>query len=306
MAKRKIIPALLQISVTTTADAEEAVVELLNGLFASPAAAYFNERTKVLRVSAYCEKQSEWTPAKRAAIAAGLRHICACGINPGRGTISQKRLPRENWAESWKRHFKPIEVGPALLLKPSWSKRRPRKGQAVIVLDPGLSFGTGHHATTGFCLAELVRCRRSGHAQSFLDIGTGSGILAIAAVKLGYAPVVAFDFDPESVRVAKENARNNRVQQRLDITQKDLTKLPPRSARKFDFICANLISPLLVAERERIVNRLGPGGVLVLAGILRREFAVVRKTYERMGLKFLAGRNEKEWRSGAFGWLKKV
>jgi ribosomal protein L11 methyltransferase len=83
----------------------------------------------------------------------------------------------------------------------------------VVILDPGLSFGTGQHPTTSFCLHEIARCRKNGHAaQSFLDIGTGSGILAIAAAKLGYQPVHAFDFDPESVRVARENARKNRVE----------------------------------------------------------------------------------------------
>lgn len=292
--------ALWQISVTTTLEAEDAVTALLDSLFATPASVYFNERTKVSRVSVYCEQRAEWNPARRAALAAGLRRLKACGINLGRGAITQKRLARENWAESWKRHFKPIEIGAALLLRPSWVKRQPKPGQAVIVLDPGLSFGTGHHATTGFCLAELVRCRKPGQRQSFLDIGTGSGILAIAAAKLGYQPVVAFDFDPESVRVAKANARQNRVSHRLTLGRRDLTKLPQASARKYDFICANLISPLLLAERERIVNRLRPGGALVLAGILKREFAVVRRAYEHAGLQFVAGRNEKEWRSGTF------
>ena len=140
-------------------------------------------------------------------------------------------MRREDWAESWKRHFKPIEIGDALLVKPSWSKRRPRKNQAVVILDPGLSFGTGQHPTTAFCLREIVRLKLAKergrlarefktrhHAdepsalQSFLDIGTGSGILAIAAAKLGYQPVHAFDFDAEAVRIARANARANRVQ----------------------------------------------------------------------------------------------
>ncbi len=150
-------------------------------------------------------------------------------------------MKREDWAESWKRHFKPIEIRvkarpsaarqsasqpPSLLVKPSWSRRRAAKNQAVVILDPGLSFGTGQHPTTAFCLHEIARCRQPGTAQSFLDIGTGSGILAIAAAKLGYAPVQAFDFDPESVRVAGDNARKNRVTGRLKLTRGDLAKLP--------------------------------------------------------------------------------
>ena len=127
------------------------------------------------------------------------------------------KVPPEDWAESWKRHFKPIEIGGDLLILPSWSKRKPKTGQAVVVLDPGLSFGTGQHATTSFCLNEIVKLRRSSKASelSLLDGGTGSGILAIAAAKLGYKPVEAFDFDPVSVRVARANATSNGVNRKV-------------------------------------------------------------------------------------------
>src|SRR5208337_4372949 len=124
------------------------------------------------------------------------------------------KVKREDWAESWKKHFKPLEIifrrdefhespkkenqfklgtrpsersAKSLLVKPSWSKKRPRKNQAVVILDPGLSFGTGQHPTTAFCLRELVRCGKIETRRSFLDIGTGSGILAIAARKLGFS-----------------------------------------------------------------------------------------------------------------------
>ncbi|HXE42587.1 MAG TPA: 50S ribosomal protein L11 methyltransferase, partial [Candidatus Baltobacteraceae bacterium] len=233
----------------------------------------------------------------------GLKRIAECGLNIGSGKISCQKVRREDWAESWKRHFKPIEIGSALLIKPSWIKRRPRKGQAVIVLDPGLSFGTGQHPTTSFCLHQLARhaTRNTQHiTRSFLDIGTGSGILAIAAAKLGYAPVDAFDFDPESVRIARENARKNGVLRKIYITRRDVTKLALHSAKKYDVICANLISTLLIAERTRILYRLKPDGVLVLAGILNSEFALVQRHFQRAGLRLIASQVEKEWRSGAF------
>jgi ribosomal protein L11 methyltransferase len=239
----------------------------------------------------------------------GLKRISACGLNIGSGKISYQKVRREDWAESWKRHFKPIEIGSALLIKPSWIKRQPRKGQAVIVLDPGLSFGTGQHPTTSFCLSQLA-LRRDATPRSqlstlnsqlaFLDIGTGSGILAIAAAKLGYSPVDAFDFDPESVRVARENAHKNRVLPKIHIARKDVTKLPLRSGKQYDLICANLISTLLMAESARILSRLKRSGVLVVAGILNSEFASVQRHYERAGLRLIASRVEKEWRSGAF------
>jgi ribosomal protein L11 methyltransferase len=136
-----------------------------------------------------------------------------------------------------------------------------------------------------------------------LDIGTGSGILAIAAAKLGYAPVRAFDFDPESVRVARANAKKNRVDGKILLTRGDITKQPLQPATQFDLVCANLISTLLIAERRRIVNRLKPGGVLVLAGILAAEFGEVESAFAKSKLKLHSRRVENEWCSGSFCFL---
>jgi ribosomal protein L11 methyltransferase len=291
---------LRQVSVITSHEAEDAVAALLEELSARPAAVYTDGETKITTVSVYCEKSSEWKAGKRAALVLGLKRIRASGLNIGRGRILVKRVAREDWAESWKRHFKPIEIGSTLLIKPGWIKRRPRRGLAVVVLDPGLSFGTGNHPTTEFCLRELAARRKTGRAQSFWDIGTGSGILAIAAVKLGYAPVRAIDFDPEAVRVARENADRNGVARQLRIARGDITTVPSRSSEKYDLICANLISTLLLDARKRIVNRLNPGGTLVLAGILKNEFAQIQKAYEQAGLKLVRSRARGEWQSGAF------
>ena len=138
--------------------------------------------------------------------------------------------------------------------------------------------------------------------RSFLDIGTGSGILAIAAVKLGYAPVHAFDLDPEAVRAARANSRTNGVQKKLRITRGDVARLPIRPARQYDLICANLISTLLVAQRRRIVNRLRAGGILILAGILKQEFSRVRRSFAELGLKLAVKETRNEWCSGSFGF----
>jgi ribosomal protein L11 methyltransferase len=172
----------------------------------------------------------------------------------------------------------------------------------VIVLDPGLSFGTGRHPTTAFCLRQLVASRRPGKAQSCLDIGTGSGLLAIAAAKLGYAPVDAFDFDPQAISVARANARRNRVSAKVRFRRQDLTRRPCRSAQKYDLVCANLVSNLLLSEMKRILARLRQDGVLVVAGILRGEFAAVQRAFAAAGLRLMASRAEDEWRSGAFAW----
>ena len=296
----KTAKSLWRVSVVTTPEAEDAVSELLCAVLGQPASSYFNLETGVNTVTVYCEPRPAFFPAAREIILAGLRQIKNCGLKIGPGKVILLKVRREDWTESWKRHFKPIEIGDVLLVKPSWSKKPPRKNQAVVILDPGLSFGTGQHPTTAFCLRALVRHRIIGAGQSFLDMGTGSGILAIAAAKLGYSPVYAFDFDPEAVRVARANAHVNGVHKQLWIACRDVTKLPMHPARQYDLICANLISTLLIAGRRRIVAQLRRGGTLVLAGILKSEFSQMQKIYAELGLKLAAKKNENEWCSGSF------
>jgi ribosomal protein L11 methyltransferase len=300
---------LWRISVATTIEAEEAVMELLGAILNQTASSHFNVETQVNVVSVFGSQKIVLAGNVAKEISTGLKRIKNCSLNVGAGKIKIAKVRREDWAESWKRHFKAIEIGDTLLVKPSWIKRKPHKNQAVVILDPGLSFGTGQHATTSFCLHQIVaavcdrRNRRSqsdATAKSFLDIGTGSGILAIAAVKLGYKPVRAFDFDPEAVRVARANARVNHVGQKIKITQDDVTKLSAHAKQKHDLVCANLISNLLIAERGKIAAQLNRGGTLVLAGILKAEFSLVQTMFEDLGMKLIASRSEKEWRSGSF------
>jgi ribosomal protein L11 methyltransferase len=298
---------LWRASIATTPEAEDAVAEILGAALGRAAVSWCDAETRLSLVTAYCEDRPAVEVRKM--IAAGLERIRTCGLKIGSGKMTIAKVRREDWAESWKRHFRPIEIGDALLVKPSWSKHRPRNNQAVVVLDPGLSFGTGQHPTTEFCLREIVsavcnrRNRRSQSAattKSFLDIGTGSGILAIAAAMLGCRPVHAFDFDAEAIRVARANARANRIQTKLKIGSGDVAKLPLRPAQKYDLICANLISDLLIAGRRRIAAQLNPGGILVLAGILKSEFHQVQSAFEKLGLHLVRSRSRKEWRSGSF------
>jgi ribosomal protein L11 methyltransferase len=315
---------LQRISVTTTPEAEDAVAEMLGGTLGLPATTYSDNETGLSTVAVYLQKKLGSPRNLRMKISAGLRRIKSCGLKIGPGKLVIAKVQREDWAESWKRHFQPIEIfararhsahapsPDSLLIKPSWSRRKARKGQAVVVLDPGLSFGTGQHPTTEFCLGEIVAAvgdRRIGRSPSaattlsMLDLGTGSGILAIAAAKLGYSPVRAMDFDPEAIRVARANARANRVQEKLKIRQGDVARLPLRprqQGQRYDLVCANLISDLLIAERRRIAAQLNRAGTLVLAGILKSEFAKVQRAFEALGLKLASSRTEKEWRSGSF------
>ena len=291
---------LWRLSITTSAEAEEAVAELFGQVLNEPFCSYTDVRTGRATVTAYLKNRKAWTRARREMLRAALDQVRTCGLGVGAGRVRLTRIRWEDWSNSWKRHFRPIEIGRRLLVQPTWSRRRARRGQAVVWLDPGLSFGTGHHPTTAYCLRQLVARRAPGTPQSFLDLGTGSGILAIAAAKLGYGPIDALDLDPDALRIARNNSRRNSVARQLRFLQRSVGKLSVRSGRRYAVICANLSTELLLRERRRIVASLRHDGVLVLAGILEREFAHVRRAYESAGLRLIATRREREWRSGTF------
>jgi len=293
---------LRQISIGTNALAEEAVTELLEHELGQTPSAYQDARTGAVTVSVYCQLEDGEVAGMKRQLRGALTELGEDGVDPAPGQVRIRRVPAQDWSESWKRHFRPIDLGRALLVKPTWSTRQPRPGQALLVLDPGMSFGTGQHATTHFCLEQLVACRRAGEAQSLLDAGMGSGILALAGAKLGYGPVQAFDFDPDCVRIATENAALNGLAAEVKPFAADVTRLPRRSAEKFAVVCANLIYDLLIAERDRLLARLAPGGDLVLAGILTTQFPQVQAAFEAGGLRLAAAKTRKEWRSGRFRW----
>ena len=294
---------LLKVSVTVPVEAEEPVAALLERLFGQTPALYTDEETLLTEASVFLEAARQFNARRRARLCRALERLHAAGGLLRLARVRLRRVPRRNWAEAWKRHFRPLEIASRLLVLPAWSRRRPRPGQVEVRLDPGLSFGTGQHPTTAFCLEQIVRLvpgPRGGPPRSLLDIGTGSGVLALAAAKLGYAPVEAFDFDPAAVRAARANAALNDVADRVRFSRRDLRRLPPRPDRQFDVVCANLLADLLLAARDRLTARVAPGGTLVLAGILAAEFCGVRAAFAAAGWRVVRARTTGEWRSGAF------
>ena len=289
---------IVSVWVLTTPAAEGAVGALLESIFGTPASVWSEDRSNEAKVTVYLERDSV-ASGEEASLGQGLEILRAAGVDVGAGNWAVERVKREDWSESWKKHFSPIEVGDRLLVKPEWEEIEPKLGQAVVILNPGMSFGTGHHATTLFCLKQLTECMPDGGGKSLLDAGTGSGILAISAAKLGYAPVEAWDFDPVAVSVARRNAEQNGLGQTLAFEDRDLTKMPP-GGRQFDVVCANLMSELLVAERSKLTSWLAPTGRLVLAGVLLEQFAQVEEAFCGLGMELVAAESLDEWRSGAF------
>ena len=206
-------------------------------------------------------------------------------------------LQKSEWADAWKRYFKPIEISERLLVRPSWLDDAPKPDQKVLEINPGMSFGTGQHATTLFCLKQIDK--QAGGNKSLLDAGWGSGILAIAGALLDYGHIDAFDFDPDAVEVAKENIALNNLSGRIVPQIGNAADWQGR-AEKYDVVCANILGHLLISFRFNIVNWVAPGGTLVLAGILERDFDNVSAAYAELGFTEIERFTDREWTGGVF------
>lgn len=207
--------------------------------------------------------------------------------------VSLEELPVQDWATDWKKQFRPQRRGRVFVVAP-WmgAAEHPTPAGCVrLVLEPGLAFGTGDHQTTGLCLEEVDLYLQSHPAASVLDVGTGSGILAIAARQLGAGPTVATDNDPIALRVALENAEVNRVV--LDVR----ADLPPRAT--FDLVVANILANTLIDLASQLGAAVAPGGRLVLSGILIDQADEVEAAY-RAGLDPKPRRTEDNWVCSVF------
>jgi ribosomal protein L11 methyltransferase len=172
---------------------------------------------------------------------------------------------QEDWAENWKQHFSAVRIGSRLVVKPSWESFSAKEGDAVITLDPGMAFGTGTHGTTRLCLEALARrFDEVPPPKQVLDVGTGSGILAIAAAALGARRVVACDIDREACRTARENTRLNEVEEQLEITDRPLEEIEGT----FQMVLANILAEENIRLASQLVEKLAVDGLLILSGIL--------------------------------------
>ncbi|MBE6379976.1 MAG: methyltransferase domain-containing protein [Lentisphaerae bacterium] len=213
--------------------------------------------------------------------------------------VEEFELAREEWSEVWKKYFHIIHIADNLVIRPSWLKYTPQPGQAVVNIDPGMSFGTGQHATTAYCLKVLAQNAQKQEYKSVLDAGCGSGILAIAAKLLGYAPVTAYDYDPDCVSVTLENMQcNDLTTQDIDLFAADATTYA--APQEFDLACVNILSPILCAHAPRIISWVRKDGLLALAGILSQDFDNLSEIFTAAGAVELDRFTEKEWTSGLF------
>lgn len=200
--------------------------------------------------------------------------------------------PDTDWAQSWKQHFSSFEIGRRLIVHPSWEEPEVEADQVAIEIDPGMAFGTGTHATTRLCLeaiAEVVD--QPTRSLRMIDVGTGSGILAIGAAALGCVRVVGTDIDALACDVARSNVIRNGLQGRVEITSKPLKDID----EYFDLVVANILAEENIRLKDDLLRRLVPGGWLVLSGILKEKEALVSAAFKTDGLEQYPSRFNEDW-----------
>ncbi|MEJ7763675.1 MAG: 50S ribosomal protein L11 methyltransferase [Thermomicrobiales bacterium] len=198
----------------------------------------------------------------------------------------------EDWANAWKDHFVPVRVGQRVVVRPPWREWERRGDDVVVELDPGMAFGTGTHPTTRLCMMALERAVRDG--DRVFDVGTGTGILAIAAALLAEVTVDAVDIEPVSVRSARENVTRNGVEGRVTI-ELGSAELDGPFPGPYDVVLANIIARILIEIRVGLVSRVAPGGSLLLSGIIEDKEDDVVAAFGASGLVLEERTTEEDW-----------
>jgi ribosomal protein L11 methyltransferase len=232
------------------------------------------------------------TEAAVASVSDALGHLQAFGLRPI-GDLRTRIVQESDWASAWKDHFPILRVGKRLVIRPSWRRHHRRPDDVVLTLDPGMAFGTGLHPTTRLCLAAVEDLAGQGRLTGarVLDVGCGSGILAIAAVKLGGTSALGVDTDPIAIEATLANARRNRIGSRVRASLGSL----PSGVAPFDVVLANLIAGLLVPLAPALRDELGPAGRLLASGIFIDREGDVRDAFGAAGLDILDRTSEGDW-----------
>lgn len=196
-------------------------------------------------------------------------------IDVGKALITYKEVHEEDWANEWKQYFKPVKISDRITIKPTWEPYEAAEDELIIELDPGMAFGTGTHETTALCLRTIEHVIQAG--DDVIDIGTGSGILAIAAAKLGAGHVLAIDLDPVAVSSAKENTHLNDLNHRITVKQSDLLQILGDPEDELGIktpvrlVIANILAEIILQFTDDVYQVLEPGGKYIASGIIRNK-----------------------------------
>lgn len=297
--------AWLELAVEADVEAVEAVSEILGraapgGTSVEPAFELVDEglgarldpgRPAIVR--AYLPARDRAAAERAAAeVAEALGHLQAFGLRPI-GELRTRIVEEADWADAWKAYFPVMRVGRRLVIRPTWRRHRWAPDDVVLALDPGMAFGTGLHPTTRLCLAgvEALADRGVLAGARVLDVGCGSGILAIAALKLGASSALGLDTDPIAIEATTANARRNALVRRLRAREGSL----PSGEAPFDVVLANLIAGLLVPLADGLCHELRPAGYLLASGIFIDREGDVRDAFDAAGLEVIGRTAEGDW-----------
>lgn len=207
----------------------------------------------------------------------------------GKLDLSLQDVKEEDWTENWKKYYKPMRVGKRLIIRPVWEDYQKEEGDLVISMDPGMAFGTGTHETTRLCMEMIETHFKGGKA---LDIGTGSGILAITLSLLGAEGVTAVDIDPVAVKAAGENIARNGLSEDVQVVLGDLTK---DVSGRFDFICANILADVIISLKEPIKPLMDQNAGFLASGIIKDRKNDVLTAFRKAGFELLDEKEQGEW-----------
>lgn len=217
-----------------------------------------------------------------------LWHLKAFDLAP-MSRMSRRLIDEQDWANAWKEHFYPVRIGKRIVVKPTWREFEKRDDDVVLELDPGMAFGTGLHPTTRMMLEALEECVRPG--MTILDLGTGSGILAIATVKLAAAKVLALDVDEQAVTVASQNVRTNAVEAMVEVRQGSVDT----AAYGFDIIAANIVATVIADLAPEFRRVMHANSILIVSGIIRDRLQLVEEAFAHHGLARLQSSESGDW-----------
>ncbi|WP_328800372.1 50S ribosomal protein L11 methyltransferase [Paenibacillus sp. LX16] len=221
-------------------------------------------------------------------------------IDPGEVQYELKTVDEDDWANAWKQYFKPLRVSDRLTIKPTWREYEPAsEEEKIIELDPGMAFGTGTHPTTSLCLRTLESVIKGG--EEVIDVGTGSGILAIGAVKLGAKHVLALDLDPVAVSSARENTRLNGLEECITIKESDLLSVLNASDPTLGIqlpvklVVANILAEIILLFIDDVYKALEPGGIYIASGIWKNKEEVVETALKAAGFEIAEISRDEDW-----------
>ena len=236
---------------------------------------YFSEEDNIDDVIAYVKERVE--------------ELKESGLDVGEGTVEAEKMFEEDWANNWKKYYKPIKIGEKIVIKPIWEEYEPTGEEMVVELDPGMAFGTGDHETTRMCVQALDKYVKAD--TTVFDIGTGSGILALVASKLGAKHVVGVDLDPVAVDSAKENVGFNNLDN-IEILEGNLLDVVEGKA---DIVVANIIAEIICILTADVKKALNEGGLFITSGIIHDRVEMVTDKLKECGFEVMEINKDGEW-----------